>query len=614
MISPSARIELLPLFFEHGITAEEIETMTDIEFQKTLNGFFEPEPEPYYNEPPPPAHARPARYAPPPAAFDDGFGNGGLDEDEALRRAIDASLDDQLEPPWAHTRPSPQNEVGTVNRRVSSVANRYYDGDDEEIVRPNPKPTPLPGSSANQRLRDSSTQRANPTRPAQGANHPSSQVKSQTRPRPTPNTRNDEVLSYMDLPPSNANRPKPTGTGVTNKPKPTKSTVPKDSRTNRPVSKPYQESGSLASRNAPRSDPALQVNAKKPAGQSSYKQPNVGRTIDRKTPRATDRLTPRTPAMESSTAARGPAKPATKPKTQKTDPVSHFPDVPSYEPRVRPDPKPSTRATNPEPRITSQLSFENRPNNTPKAEARHTLPPNEPGKRQTYVNLDAIPDPTFDAIRPHSRIQPTFVEDEPIIAQQPPSQFKYLNDYGSVIHAPPRNEPTFAPPPFVDEPPPRTPPRPKSNPVLTESMEIRQIQDIEYIEAVEREKQKAREEEQKKRLEENKIKLEEAKKQKRANDVLMQFNSLAPEPEKGTIIAVQMPNGKRITRKFDPSVKGVQIYAWIAGQTLDSPEEEKLFLDSFEVNTTIGKTKVDIEKTLVEQELTGRIMLIINIL
>lgn len=111
------------------------------------------------------------------------------------------------------------------------------------------------------------------------------------------------------------------------------------------------------------------------------------------------------------------------------------------------------------------------------------------------------------------------------------------------------------------------------------------------------------------------LKEEQQKKENEIEEARRLFKSIPPEPQNAAesiTIAAQMPNNKRVMRKFPPNTKGIHIYAWISGQTLDLPEEERLLPDVFELlnlNQTIDKNK-----TLEEQNITKRVFLQIQIL
>ena len=83
-----------------------------------------------------------------------------------------------------------------------------------------------------------------------------------------------------------------------------------------------------------------------------------------------------------------------------------------------------------------------------------------------------------------------------------------------------------------------------------------------------RKKELARKEEEEKQKQ--KLLLEEEQKSMKLREVILQeAKSIAPEPTDPKIainIAVRLPNGKRISRKFDKNVRGAEVFQWIAGQ------------------------------------------------
>ena len=70
-----------------------------------------------------------------------------------------------------------------------------------------------------------------------------------------------------------------------------------------------------------------------------------------------------------------------------------------------------------------------------------------------------------------------------------------------------------------------------------------------------------------------------------------------------------MPNSKRIMRKFSPNSKGLHVYAWVSGQTLDLDDDEKLFVDTFDLMQAGGQAQALYkDSTLEEQKISGRVL------
>ena len=116
-----------------------------------------------------------------------------------------------------------------------------------------------------------------------------------------------------------------------------------------------------------------------------------------------------------------------------------------------------------------------------------------------------------------------------------------------------------------------------------------------------------------KHYEENQQQIEKEEIEQKIGEVVSKYYSLKPEPKTGTTIAVNL-NNQRIMRKFDPNSKGEDIYAWVAGQTIDEEDDDdKLFMDNFELQVN-GIGIVSHEKTLLEQGIKGRVMMnVINL-
>ena len=170
-----AREDFYDFMLLHGIPEADIRSMTDTEFQMTLNALLdENSPRAPYQQ------ARPTRQASGGNQYQgttlpDGFGNGSFDEEEAYKRAIEASLDDMLIAPHLRPKPSPRNEVGIHHRpssNINSHTNSNYGYRKEPSnypPRPNPKPTPLPSTKT---PRGSEYSKYTPKERAPSCSHP----------------------------------------------------------------------------------------------------------------------------------------------------------------------------------------------------------------------------------------------------------------------------------------------------------------------------------------------------------------------------------------------------------------------------------------------------------
>lgn len=90
--------------------------------------------------------------------------------------------------------------------------------------------------------------------------------------------------------------------------------------------------------------------------------------------------------------------------------------------------------------------------------------------------------------------------------------------------------------------------------------------------------------------------------------ILDDFAALGKEPANGFVIAVMMPSGKRIMRKFTADQKGKDIITWVAANEEMFKGEEPI---DFELKNVINDIEAD--KTLEEQRIKGRVMLQLNV-
>jgi hypothetical protein len=99
---------------------------------------------------------------------------------------------------------------------------------------------------------------------------------------------------------------------------------------------------------------------------------------------------------------------------------------------------------------------------------------------------------------------------------------------------------------------------------------------------------------------------------RRRNEKLAEFtrlvSALPPEPEAGTTIAVVMPDGKRIMRKFEPTEMGMSVYVWTASRIVNEGAAPT-FPEALDIKMAIGPV-LALERPLNEQGFTGRIQMV----
>ncbi|OHT14985.1 hypothetical protein TRFO_14655 [Tritrichomonas foetus] len=149
---------------------------------------------------------------------------------------------------------------------------------------------------------------------------------------------------------------------------------------------------------------------------------------------------------------------------------------------------------------------------------------------------------------------------------------------------------------------------------MTESQVIRNIQNMEYVLAQEEAYQKELDEIRKIEAAELAEKQLKEQKEKEENELRRIISEIPAEPQKGTSIAIQLPDGRRVVRKFDENSIGLYVYAWVCEQTIKMGDL-KLGLNSFNLVPTYGNNEtVKKNKTLKEQGIAGRVFLAINVL
>lgn len=141
-----------------------------------------------------------------------------------------------------------------------------------------------------------------------------------------------------------------------------------------------------------------------------------------------------------------------------------------------------------------------------------------------------------------------------------------------------------------------------------ESQRLLDEQNRDYNRCVEEAFQREMEENLAKHYEENQQQIEREEQEQRLGEVVSKYYSLKPEPATGTTIAVML-NNQRYIRKFDPDSKGEDVYAWVAGQTIDEEDEdERLYFYNFELQAP-GIGIISPDETLAEQGVRGRVMM-----
>ena len=133
-------------------------------------------------------------------------------------------------------------------------------------------------------------------------------------------------------------------------------------------------------------------------------------------------------------------------------------------------------------------------------------------------------------------------------------------------------------------------------------------QNRKYRECLEEAAQREMEQNFANHYEENQKQIEREEQEQKIGEVVSKYYSLKPEPKVGTTVAVTL-NNQRIIRKFDPNSKGEDVYAWVAGQTIDEEDEDKrLYFYNFELHIP-GVGILSPEETLAEQGIKGRVMM-----
>ena len=572
----ASRDEFFDVMVSHGIPINDIIHMTNDQFEDVINDIYDFGDDFDYNKVlnrrnpngnghgPNPPHNRPQTTNAQPAinhnrgpvAFDEDFGNGNYDEEEALRIALENSLDDQLIPPHMRPIPSPRNEVGfngpsTRSRRTQPSYERSH------LPMPNPKPTPLP-QATNPKKTNYTYKPNNQTRTAAN-NQPTNARKTNVsyKPPAMTNARSKPGNNQRTGAPSKPNLSGVSGTktNVTAKRNEPGHNLYIDNTHRRPTDSQRKRDTGRANHNAPTTNASktrcvAPVSTKRNEGAL-----NIDTTHQRTSNRSNQYNSP--------------------PRSNRTNANPHR--MPS-----------STFVDDINERISAvDMQFQN---------AERTF------NEMDYNFDDDYLDPDIFVDRPSYK-QPNQRKETQAPKFQPPPQRK------EAIPPPPQRK-EVVPQPQKIEPPPPSPPKQTESRPLTESQMIRNAQDFEFAQAQQEAHKKEMEQINQKRLEEEKKRAEEREKQDKINKVTNMVKKLPAEPEKGITIAVQFPSGERKTRKFAANTKGEYVYAWAASHKIDGPDEEKLFMDSFELRPMGPQSEaLNQDKTLEGQGISGRVLL-----
>jgi hypothetical protein len=137
------------------------------------------------------------------------------------------------------------------------------------------------------------------------------------------------------------------------------------------------------------------------------------------------------------------------------------------------------------------------------------------------------------------------------------------------------------------------------------------VQDIEYNEAVEAALVREEEAIDARVAEAEKERRAEAEAHRKADELAALIRAMPPEPEKGAAIAVAMPAGNRITRRFNPDHPAKWAHVWVASHsaTTDTP----LQWEAFDLVATVGGVRVEPARTFRDQGIIGRVLLAISL-
>lgn len=554
----------MEMFLDRGFSRREVFRMTDAEFERTIGGFFEEDsPRPARRETQP----RPAqRETLPRQQHANDFGNGDYDEDEAVRRAIEASLDDQLIPPHLRPKPDPRNEHVSTYRSPSVGYSRRPE---RTAPRPNPEPTALPTRTATKPKASSTTT---------ATNKRSASVKPSTRVAGTTNSKNVSTVSTRQVGareavgrkradvPRRAEPSSVTHFGGVDLPEPSKRRIGRVSDNTASRVTNTRATGSASTKTAAAKSGSSRTSDRAPPTHTKLTVANSGSSG--KT--ATSSSSTRTGAAKSGSSASS-----------------------------------SSAAT----RVSTRTGQSRTGNRTGVV----------PDTNQFFEQVDAMRDENRkkaarDRIKKIDDLISGMDIDDRVQVQTPSGKLEAIRDpeeYLAIKRREERESRRAVPDPVVIDRPVATPPAKRAPDNLSASQVLRREQDNEFQEAVRLERQKEENLAKQKRQEEEAKQKAELEKQSKQNDIAYRFAHLPPEPATGTTIAARMLDGTRITRKFNPDDLGELLYVWVAGQTLDKPEEARLSFDSFVITTSVG---IEVQKavSLSEQGIANRFMVIVK--
>lgn len=587
----AVREDFRDILLSAGLSQAEIQNIPDDQFEVFVSALLD-ENSPRMPRRPQPAPLQPRnQYAAPQVAnratLSDGFGNGNMSEEEALRLAIEQSLDDQLIPPHMRPIPEPENEVGyrPTQRRAASNRQDIYRFDQKSYPKyPNPEPTPLPRQITTKRTQIADRQYKPPSSTYESRYQTSTTPKTRTRtnqttsnPRTTPKTGTRTTAGPKTT--TTYNNPQRNVTSSKSKVRNANQYNPTNRFEQRETDVPRSTANFVVTNSTTKTNTTTRTNARKTPVTSNR---------DTKTPKSTanPRLTPAT-------------------KEIGYDVVMSKPDA---APHSRNPPKSTNYSTK-----TSNVSNHNLSTKKSTDRIQSNKVPHQ-SSHPTFPT-EAITDPTLDILHPNNRFNNK--NDESLFewADGLPSKKATSNQQSNV------NKPRPPPPPAYEEPiyipevqPPPPKPAPKAQPSLSDSQKLRNLQNMEFIMAEQEAERKQREEMEQKAAIERQLEQEKRNKENKLKNTKSLYEKLPAEPpnDKGVVtVKVQIPDGQGIVRRFLPDRPGNDIYIWVSGNTLDLPEEKRLYPDSFELNVTFNEV-LDKNKSLAEQNIKGRIFLSIS--
>lgn len=141
--------------------------------------------------------------------------------------------------------------------------------------------------------------------------------------------------------------------------------------------------------------------------------------------------------------------------------------------------------------------------------------------------------------------------------------------------------------------------QPKKEENLSDSQKLRRQQDIEYQEVLKRAQEKEKADEI--RMKEEKGKADEINNY--AEMIKQKFKEIGDEPKNGILLAVTLPDGKRLQRNFSPKSFGSDVYIWVAAN--EQIISSGLHLGDFNLSCATNIVLID-KKTLNDQKIISR--------